>query len=196
MRVDSFLSADYIRFARSPVRVSPRERVTTEHLEIDDYSPREYSTREYSTRRETSRRRRDVEIIERDSFLRPQPTRKRSVSVHTLGRYSAPVQLVEPSSVQLVQPREYVERTISRPPRHSGDLVLVQPRNSEHEINKLEEELRLMRAERMGGIEITRQRETDIIDNKGNAEEVTEISRQERNRTFTHSSTSIRHRTM
>jgi hypothetical protein len=63
-------------------------------------------------------------------------------------------------------------------------MVLVRPRESDHDmsdyIRSLEEETRLLRLERQGGIEITRQRETDIIDDKGNQEEVTEIRRQER----------------
>lgn len=63
-------------------------------------------------------------------------------------------------------------------------MVLVRPRHSDHEvadyIRDLEEETRLLRLERQGGIEITRQRETDTIDDRGNEEEVTEIRRQER----------------
>lgn len=61
-------------------------------------------------------------------------------------------------------------------------MVVVRPRHSEHEdyIHDLEEEMRLLRLERQGGIEITRQRETETIDNRGNEEEVTEIRRQER----------------
>ena len=47
-------------------------------------------------------------------------------------------------------------------------------------IRSLEEETRLLRLERQGGIEITRQRETDIIDDRGNQQEVTEVRRQER----------------
>lgn len=63
-------------------------------------------------------------------------------------------------------------------------MVVVRPRESDHDmsdyIRSLEEETRLLRLERQGGIEITRQRETDIIDDRGNQEEVTEIRRQER----------------
>ena len=63
-------------------------------------------------------------------------------------------------------------------------MVLVRPRESDHDISNyirdLEEETRLLRLERQGGIEITQQRETDIIDDRGNQAEVTEIRRQER----------------
>ncbi|KAJ5666800.1 hypothetical protein N7462_011209 [Penicillium macrosclerotiorum] len=162
------VETEYIHVPRSPVRAFPRERVTREHLVVDDYSPH----REAYLVEASPRSPRDVEIIERDR-LRVQPiSRARSVSLHTHGRHSSPV--------RVVQPRGYLgERAISRP-RHSGDLIVMRPRNSEHEIHDLEDELRLLRAERMGGIEITRQRDTDIIDDKGNEEEVTEIRRQER----------------
>jgi hypothetical protein len=60
----------------------------------------------------------------------------------------------------------------------------MRPRHSDHDVSDyvedLEEEMRLLRLERQGGIEITRQRETDIIDSKGNAEEIIETRRQER----------------
>jgi hypothetical protein len=63
-------------------------------------------------------------------------------------------------------------------------MVLVRPRHNDYDtsdyIDDLEEESRLLRLERQGGIEITRQRETDIIDSRGNEEEVTEIRRSER----------------
>lgn len=63
-------------------------------------------------------------------------------------------------------------------------MVLVRPRSSENDVSDyirdLEDETRLLRLERQGGIEITRQRETDIIDNKGNEEEITEVRRSER----------------
>jgi hypothetical protein len=63
-------------------------------------------------------------------------------------------------------------------------MVLVRPRHSDHDVSDyirdLEEETRLLRLERQGGIEITRQRETDTIDNRGNEEEVTEVRRSER----------------
>ncbi|KAJ9484073.1 hypothetical protein VN97_g9320 [Penicillium thymicola] len=62
-------------------------------------------------------------------------------------------------------------------------MVLVRPRESDHDVSNyirdLEEETRLLRLERQGGIEITQQRETDIIDDRGNQAEVTEIRRQE-----------------
>lgn len=63
-------------------------------------------------------------------------------------------------------------------------MVLVRPRESDHDVSDyirdLEEETRLLRLERQGGIEITQQRETDIVDDRGNQAEVTEIRRQER----------------
>jgi hypothetical protein len=74
-------------------------------------------------------------------------------------------------------------------------MVLVRPRDSDHDVNdyirELEEETRLLRLERKGGIEITRQRETDIIDNQGHAEEVTEVRRQERRGMIYESSSSF-----
>jgi hypothetical protein len=63
-------------------------------------------------------------------------------------------------------------------------MVLVRPRDSDNDVSdyirELEEETRLLRLERQGGIEITRQRDTEIIDNRGNEEEVTEVRRQDR----------------
>lgn len=63
-------------------------------------------------------------------------------------------------------------------------MILVRPRESDHDVSDyirdLEEETRLLRLERQGGIEITQQRETDIVDDRGNQAEVTEIRRQER----------------
>jgi hypothetical protein len=44
----------------------------------------------------------------------------------------------------------------------------------------LEEEARLLRLERQGGYEVTRDRETDVIDNRGNEAEIHEIRRTER----------------
>jgi hypothetical protein len=67
-------------------------------------------------------------------------------------------------------------------------MVLVRPRDSDNDVSdyirELEEETRLLRLERQGGIEITRQRDTEIIDNRGNEEEVTEVRRQERRGTI------------
>jgi hypothetical protein len=67
-------------------------------------------------------------------------------------------------------------------------MVLVRPRDRDHDVSdyvrELEEETRLLRLERQGGIEITRQRDTEIIDNRGNEEEVTEVRRQERRGTI------------
>ena len=104
-------------------------------------------------------------------------SRPRSVSVHAHGHVSTPVQYIEPRS-------SHVEERIEARPRDSGSLVLMRPRRSDHDVSEyihdLEEETRLLRLERQGGIEITRQRETDIIDSKGNEEEIIETRRQER----------------
>lgn len=102
---------------------------------------------------------------------------------------SAPVQYIEPRSSYVeerIEPRSsYVEERIEARPRDSGGLVLVRPRHSDHDvsdyIDDLEEETRMLRLERQGGgIEITRQRETDIIDSRGNEEEIIETRRQDR----------------
>lgn len=133
----------------------PRERVTRERLYVDS-SPRSSEA-----------------FIVEASPSRPRP---RSVSVNE-HRLSSPVRLVEP--------REYVGEYDRA---HKGQLVLARPRSSENDVSEyirdLEEETRLLRLERQGGIELTRQRETDTIDNRGNEEEVTEIRRQERRRMF------------
>lgn len=106
------------------------------------------------------------------SISRPRSV---SVSAHGRRRLSSPV--------QLIQPRESIEGRIGTR-GHSGQMVLVRPRSSENDVSDsirdLEEETRLLRLERQGGIEITRQRETDIIDNQGNEEEITEVRRSER----------------
>lgn len=113
------------------------------------------------------------EIIERP-IERPRyraVSRPRSVSVHQRRRVSSPVR---------IEPRHHLGERIES--NTHGSMVVVRPRHSEHEdyIHDLEEEMRLLRLERQGGIEITRQRETETIDNRGNEEEVTEIRRQER----------------
>jgi hypothetical protein len=98
------------------------------------------------------------------------------VSVHTHGRHTSPLRLIEP--------RGHVEERIEARPRNSGQLVLVRPRSSHHEVDAsvrdLEEEIRLLRLERQGGYEVTRDRETDVIDSRGNEAEIHEIRRTER----------------
>lgn len=115
------------------------------------------------------------EVIERP-IERPRyraVSRPRSVSVHQRRRVSSPVR---------IEPRHHLGERLEA--NNHGSMVLVRPRHSEHDVSDyirdLEEETRLLRLERQGGIEITRQRETDTIDNLGNEEEVTEIRRQER----------------
>lgn len=132
---------------------------------------------EASPSRHRSRSRHHVDHHE--DFLQPPrlrgvsrgPTRRRAVSVNDHGpRHSAPVQ--------------YIEERESEGARAGSSLVLVRPRNSDHDVSDyirdLEEETRLLRLERQGGIEITQQRDTEIIDSMGNEEEVTEVRRQER----------------
>lgn len=180
----TYESAEYIRVARSPVREYPRERATTESLVV--HAPASHRNHEAFIVEASPSRHRDVEyeqITER-SIERPRIqtiSRPRSVSVHGRRRASSPVRLIEP--------RDYIrERTEPRHYDHS--MVLVRPRNADHEgdladyIRDLEEETRLLRLERQGGIEITRQRDTDYIDNRGNEEEVTEIRRSDRRGTI------------
>lgn len=174
---------EYLRIPRSPVRQLPPERVSTEYLEIDTHTTRSHhhsprSSHDAFIVEASPSRRADFdyeEIVERP---RPRPraiSRPRSISVH--GRRRAV------SSVQLIEPRGHFEEHIESRP-HSGQLMMVRPRDSDHEVDayirELEEETRLLRLERQGGIEITRQRETDTVDNRGNAEEKIEINRSER----------------
>lgn len=167
------LLAEYLRVPRSPVREVSRERLTTEHLAVGAHSPRS-SHDAFIVEASPSRRPEQEyeEIIERPRVR--AVSRPRSVSVHGRRRVSSPVR---------VQPREYVEERVGSR-GHSGSLVLVRPRSSENDVSEyirdLEEETRLLQLERQGGIEITRQRETDTIDEKGNEEEMTEIRRSER----------------
>ncbi|KAJ5646073.1 hypothetical protein N7490_002445 [Penicillium lividum] len=158
----------------------PRERVTTEHLLLEPYHPPRGSHETFIVEPPSHR---DVEyeyeeVVERvERPRRHTVSRPRSLSVHTHGRVSSPVQYIEPRS-------SHIEERFESRPRESGSLVLLRPRESDHDVSEyirdLEEETRRLRLERHGGIEITRQRETDIIDSKGNEEEVTEIRRQER----------------
>lgn len=81
-----------------------------------------------------------------------------------------------------IEPREYIEeRGGTR--GHSGQMVLVRPRSSQNDVSDyirdLEDETGLLRLERQGGIEITRQHEADTFDNRGNGETVTEVQRTE-----------------
>ena len=173
---DSFI-AEYLQIGGRP-----RGRVTTEHLQIEArHTPRSsHDTFIF----EHSPSRRDVEyeeVIERTERPRVHTiSRPRSVSVHNHGRVMSPVRYIEP--------RTHHEDHVEIRPRESGSLVLARPRHSDHEladyVRELEEETRMLRlerqGERQGGIEITRQRETDIIDSNGNEEEITEIRKRER----------------
>lgn len=149
----------------------------TEHLQIEaHHSPR--ASHETFILESSPTRHRDVqyeEVIERPA-RRHTISRPRSVSVNTHARVVSPV--------RYVHPRDYSEEYIESRPRETGSMVLVRPRHSEHDVSgyirDLEEETRMLRLERQGGIEITRQRETDIIDSRGNEEEVTEVRKQER----------------
>ncbi|KAJ6013925.1 hypothetical protein N7540_008516 [Penicillium herquei] len=172
-RRPSHVETEYLEISRPP-----RERVTTEHLLIDShYSPR--ASHDTFILETSPPRRPDVEyeeVIERIDRNRLQPiSRPRSVSVHTHGRVLSPVRYIEP--------RTAAPERLEVKPRESGSLVVMRPRHSDHdvsEIRDLEEEIRRLRMERKGGIEITRQRDTEIIDSRGNEEEVTEIRRQDR----------------
>ncbi|OKO96482.1 hypothetical protein PENSUB_10657 [Penicillium subrubescens] len=170
------VETDYLRIPRSPVRSIPRERVTTEHLVVDSRAPRH----DTYLLEASPRRHGDYEEIDYDEYIhtsrRGGITRPRSVSVNTHGRHSSPLRLIEP--------RGHVEERIEARPRNSGQLVLVRPRSSHHEVDDyvrdLEEEARLLRLERQGGYEVTRDRETDVIDSRGNEAEIHEVRRTER----------------
>lgn len=166
-------SAEYLRVSRSPVRAIPRERVTTEHLAVDS----RHRDTHYI---EASPRRHGYEEIDYEEYTPRARTllvsRPRSVSVNTQARPS--------TSLQLIEPRTYAEERIETRPRNSGQMVLVRPRDSDREVDQyvreLEEEARMLRLERRGGYEVTRDRETDVIDNKGNEMEIHEVRRTER----------------
>ncbi|CRL26666.1 unnamed protein product [Penicillium camemberti] len=173
-RRPSPVETEYIGLSSSPpLRERPRERVTTEHLRVEA-SPRTSQAFivEASPSRHRSRSRHHVdqyeEIVERPRVR--GVSRRRAVSVHDHAPRLS-------SAVQYIGERE-------SDPVRTGPMVLVRPRESDHDVSDyirdLEEETRLLRLERQGGIEITQQRETDIIDNRGNQAEVTEIRRQER----------------
>lgn len=153
----------------------PRERVTTGSLYLDSHQSRRSSHDTYIVEGSPSRGSdyEYEEIIERPRLR--AISRPRSVSVHGRRRLSSPVQLIEP--------REHTEERVGTR-GHSGQMVVIRPRGSDNDVDDyirdLEEETRLLRLERQGGIEITRQRETDIIDDRGNEEEITEIRRSER----------------
>ncbi|KAJ5923987.1 hypothetical protein N7466_008174 [Penicillium verhagenii] len=165
-----------IEFLRLP---RPAERVTTEHLLLESHHSPRASHDAFIV--EPPAAYRDVEYGYEEVIERPRRhtvSRPRSVSVNTQARVASPVLYVEPRSSR-------VEERFESRPRESGSLVLVRPRHGDHDdvsdyIHDLEEETRRLRLERQGGIEITRQRDTDIIDNRGNEEEITEIRRQER----------------
>ncbi|KAJ5426284.1 hypothetical protein N7465_001354 [Penicillium sp. CMV-2018d] len=173
-RRPSPVETEYIGLSSSPpLRERPRERVTTEHLHVEA-SPRTSQAliveASPSRHRSMSRHHADryEEIVERPRVH--GVSRRRAVSVHDHApRLSSAVQYIEERESDTVR---------------TGPMVLVRPRESDHDVSDyirdLEEETRLLRLERQGGIEITQQRETDIIDNRGNQAEVTEIRRQER----------------
>lgn len=153
----------------------------TEHLTVDAHSPRlshnAFIVEASPSRHRSHSRRPDIEYEE--VIERPRVrgiSRPRSVSVHGRRRLSSPVQLIEP--------RRHEER-LESDRLHTGPLAIVaRPRHSDNDVSNyirdLEEETRLLRLERQGGIEITQRREMDTIDNRGNEEEVTEIRQQER----------------
>lgn len=161
-------AAEYL----SPVRERPRERVTTEYLQVEA-GPSPRSSRDaFIVEAAPSRHRSQSRHHHHDHYEeivdRPRMrgiSRPRSVSVHAH------------------HPVQYIEQRESDSVR-TGQMVLVRPRDSDHGVDdyirQLEEETRLLRLEREGGIEITRQRDTELIDSRGNEEEVTEIRRQER----------------
>ncbi|KAJ5175953.1 uncharacterized protein N7482_001830 [Penicillium canariense] len=173
------VETDFLRVPRSPVRAIPRERVTTEHLVVDAHTPRHDT---YIIEASPHRHNNYDEFEYEDRIQRPQYrgiSRPRSVSVHAHEhrRLSSPVRLVEP--------RGFIEERIESRPRNSGQLVLMRPRSSHHDdlsdyVRDLEDEARFLRMERQGGFEVTRQRETDIVDSDGNAAEITEVRRSER----------------
>lgn len=142
---------------------------------VDSHSPRS-SYEEFIVEASPSRYR-DIEFEE---VIEPPPhfetiSRPRSVSVHGRRRVSSPVRYVEP---------RFFEDRIESDSLHAGSMVLLRPRSSESDVLDLERDIRTLQLERQGGIEITRERDTDLIDSNGNEEEITRISRSERRRMF------------
>ncbi|KAJ6172176.1 hypothetical protein N7470_001243 [Penicillium chermesinum] len=192
------VETEYLRL-RSP----PRERVTTEQLVVDSrQSPRSSHdmfivepSRSPSRYREVDYRDvdyrdvdyrdvdyRDVEYrdVEYEEVERPVRSLARPRSISVVRPRSVSIHSHRPSSpLRVLESRTHVE---SRP--HEGSMVLVRPKRSDHDISAeivdLENERRILRAEPHGGIEITRQKDTDIIDSRGNEEEIIDIRRQER----------------
>ncbi|KAJ6135511.1 hypothetical protein N7512_000671 [Penicillium capsulatum] len=160
-----------------PRKERPRERVTTEHLVMEaHHSPRSSHDAFIVDASPSHHRDFDYEEVIERPIERPRyraVSRPRSVSVHQRRRLSSPVR---------IEPHHHLGERIES--SNHGSMVLVRPRHSEHDVSDyirdLEEETRLLRLEREGGIEITRQRETDTFDDRGNAEEVTEVRRQDR----------------
>ncbi|KAJ5565751.1 hypothetical protein N7535_007389 [Penicillium sp. DV-2018c] len=172
-RRPSPVQTEYLELPASPPR-RPRERApsprTSHEAFIVEASP--------SRHRSRSRHRLDYddyedyyEITERPRVraVSRGPQRRRAVSVNDHGGRLAPVQYIE-----------HRETDHSR----AGPVVLVRPRDSDDlsdYVRQLEEETQRLRLERQqGGIEITRERDWDIIDSNGNEEEVTEVRKQER----------------
>ncbi|KAJ5484051.1 hypothetical protein N7539_005847 [Penicillium diatomitis] len=168
------VETEYLRVPRSPVRTIPRERVTTEHLVVDSRHRDAHYIEASPHRRE---RHEEIDYEEYAPRSRTMiVSRPRSVSVNTHARPS--------TSLQLIEPRNYAEERIETRPRNSGQMVLVRPRESDRELDEyvreLEEEARMLRLERRGGYEVTRDRETDVIDSRGNETEIHEVRRTER----------------
>ncbi|KXG46279.1 uncharacterized protein PGRI_051350 [Penicillium griseofulvum] len=172
-RRPSSRETEYIGLSPSP---PPRERRSreqvTEYLRVEA-SPRTSQAFivDATPARHRSHSRHHVdqyeEIVERPRVR--GVSRRRAVSVHAHGPRLSPVQYIEERDSSAVR---------------AGQMVVVRPRESDHDVNEyireLEEETRLLRLERQGGIEITRERETDIIDDRGNQAEITETRTQER----------------
>ncbi|KAJ5519902.1 hypothetical protein N7463_000355 [Penicillium fimorum] len=162
------VETEYIALSPSPPprERRPREQVT-EYLRVDA-SPRTSQAFivEASPARHRSQSRHHVDQYE-EVVERPRVrgvSRRRAVSVHDHGPRVSPVQYIEERESNAVR---------------AGPMVVVRPRESDY-VRELEDEMRLLRLERQGGIEITQQRETDIIDDRGNQEEVVETRTQDR----------------
>ncbi|OQD99321.1 hypothetical protein PENVUL_c065G06899 [Penicillium vulpinum] len=166
------METEYLRLSPSP---PPRERAreqVTEYLRVEA-SPRtsQAFVVDAAPSRHRSQSRHHVDQYE-EIVERPRArgvSRRRAVSVHDSGPHLAPVQYIQERESDAVR---------------AGQMVVIRPRESDHDVSdyirELEEETRLLRLERQGGIEITQRRETDIIDDRGNHEEITETRRQER----------------
>ncbi|KAJ5912022.1 uncharacterized protein N7473_001325 [Penicillium subrubescens] len=148
------VETDYLRIPRSPVRSIPRERVTTEHLVVDSRAPRH----DTYLLEASPRRHGDYEEIDYDEYIHTSRRGVLLVPDQCLSIHTADTHHLYDSLSLAAMLRSALKR---------GLAIRVK-------------EARLLRLERQGGYEVTRDRETDVIDSRGNEAEIHEVRRTER----------------